>query len=760
MRGLQRLAVLGGIALVLLAVVAGGWNVRQQARSDPGHRLATEAAEREEALEDYFERTRTITLLTAQNSTIADFYAAPGTRQAKIAAGGPLVDRLNDMLAYVGQLNRGRIGEASLTDRDGAEVARVVGGSPTSPAQLSRDESRDAFFAPTLAMKPGQVYQARPHVSQDTGEWVISSSTRAPTGAGSYDAILHFEITVESIRKTLISSNPAVTTWIVDAKTDQVLIDSRYPQRIGAPLGRPDDRSLRDLVMHPPASGAVTRAGTRLVLRHPELEAGNANDWVIVVSTPVAGSLWSSLFSVSTLGPLFAGLALLALASAGYRASQRELLFAARHDALTGLPNRTQLHEGVARALKDAEREGTSVGLLLIDLDGFKEVNDGVGHHYGDLLLRLVARRLTAVVGDTGTVARLGGDEFAVLLPRAGEHAAREVGVRMQAALRMPCTVEQVSLEVEASIGVALYPQHAANSDELLQRADIAMYVAKQLHSGVAIFDPAADHDSRRRLSLLGTLRPAIDEGQLLVHYQPKADLATGMIHGAEALVRWRHPDHGFLLPGEFIPVTEGTELIKPLTRHVLRIALAQCQDWHRAGQDLSVAVNIAARVVLDERFPEEVAQQLEASGMPARQLVLEITESALLADPGRARKVLLDLYRMGVQLSLDDFGTGYSSLAHLKDLPIHELKIDRSFVTQMTRDPDDAVIVAATITLGKSLGMRVVAEGVEDLDTWEELVRLGCDAAQGYHIGRPMSAADLSVLLGTGNARLIAGTG
>jgi len=755
MRRLQRLAVLGGLALLLLAVALGGWSARVRARTDPGHVLTTEAAERAEALQDYFERTRSITLLTAHNSAILDFYTAPGTRRAKIEHGGSLVDEVNDMLAYVGQLYPGRIGEACLIDRSGAEIARVVGGFPAFPSQLSLNEKGNTFFGPTFALSPGAVYQAKPYVSPDTREWVVSSSTLASTGQGASNAIVHFEITVESFRRALISSNPAVTTRIVDARTGDVIIDSRYPQLVGAPLGHPEDDSLRDLVMDWPDSGQANAGGDRLVMRHLNLGAGNANDWVIVVSTPLTGSVWSSLLGLQTVGPLLAGLILLGMASAGFRASQRELLFAARHDALTGLPNRTLLHERANRALRDAERDGTSVGLLLIDLDGFKEVNDGVGHHYGDLLLRLVARRLTDALQGEGTVARLGGDEFAVLLPRcAGETAARKVGRRLQEALGQPCTVERVTLEVEASIGAALYPAHAADGAELLQRADIAMYVAKQLHSGVVIFDPAADHDSRRRLALLGALRPAIEDGQIVVHYQPKADLATGRIHGVEALARWRHPDLGFLSPGEFIPVTEGTELIKPLTQHVMRVALAQGRAWSRVGQELTVAVNIAARVILDDRFPDEVRRLLAESGMPAARLVLEITESALLADPGRARTVLLELYGMGVQLSLDDFGTGYSSLAHLKELPIHELKIDRSFVTQMIHDADDAVIVRATITLGRSLGMRVVAEGVEDQATWNELVRLGCDAAQGFHVGRPMSADDLSRLLETGYAR------
>ena len=299
-------------------------------------------------------------------------------------------------------------------------------------------------------------------------------------------------------------------------------------------------------------------------------------------------------------------------------------------------------------------------------------------------------------------------------------------------------------MDIEASIGLVIYPEHASEPDVLLQRADIAMYVAKDTHAGFVLFDPTQDQHSPRRLALLGELRRAIEQRQLLLHYQPKVDTHSGQILGVEALVRWQHPTHGLIPPGEFIPLAERTGLIEPLTHFVLDAALHQCRDWRQAGHELSVAVNLSARRLLDLDFPDEVAATLATWEIPARLLVVEITESTIMADPTHAMQILGRLNQMGVQLSIDDFGTGYSSMAYLKNLPVHELKIDRSFVGQMTTDSRDAVIVRSTVDLGRNLGLRVVAEGVEDQATWQALAALGCDAVQGYYISRPVPAEDL----------------
>jgi diguanylate cyclase (GGDEF)-like protein len=417
----------------------------------------------------------------------------------------------------------------------------------------------------------------------------------------------------------------------------------------------------------------------------------------------------------------------------------------ALHDGLTGLPNRTLLRDRTSQAIHQADRELTPVALALLDLDRFKEVNDTLGHHHGDQLLVQVGQRLQATLRQVDTVARLGGDEFAVLLPRIHTaEGAATVATKLQAALAEPFTIEDLSLDVEASIGLAIYPDHGTDPDQLLQHADIAMYAAKATHAGFVLFDPTLDQHSPHKLALLGELRRAIDHGQLLLHYQPKVATHSGHVLGVEALVRWQHPTHGLVPPAQFIPLAERTGLIGPLTHYVLDAALRQCRAWQQAGHDLAVAVNVSARRLLDLGFPDEVAGLLARWQVPAGLLVVEITESTIMADPAHALQILGRLDQMGVQVAIDDFGTGYSSMAYLKRLPVHELKVDRSFVAQMTSNRRDAVIVRSTVDLGRNLGLRVVAEGVEDLATWQALDALGCDAIQGYHISRPVPAEDL----------------
>jgi diguanylate cyclase len=424
---------------------------------------------------------------------------------------------------------------------------------------------------------------------------------------------------------------------------------------------------------------------------------------------------------------------------------QRRIKHQALSDALTGLPNRTLLHDRTGQAIRQADRELSPTALVLIDLDRFKEVNDTLGHHYGDQLLVQVGQRLQAALRQVDTVARLGGDEFAVLLPRiASAEGAVAVARKLQAALEEPFPLDGLTVDVEASIGVALYPEHGNDPEELLQRADIAMYTAKETHTGFVLFDPKQDQHSPKRLALLGELRRALEQRQLLLHYQPKVDAHTGRVLGVEALVRWQHPDHGLVPPGEFIPLAERTGLITPLTHYVLDEALRQCRQWHDAGHELTVAVNVSARRLLDLQFPDEVADLLAHHQVPTRLLVVELTESTIMADPVHALEVLSRLNAMGVQLSIDDFGTGYSSMAYLKSLPVHELKVDRSFVSQMISNSNDAVIVHSTVDLGRNLGLRVVAEGVEDALTLQQLDLLGCHAVQGYHISRPVAADEL----------------
>jgi diguanylate cyclase (GGDEF)-like protein len=447
------------------------------------------------------------------------------------------------------------------------------------------------------------------------------------------------------------------------------------------------------------------------------------------------------LASVAAAGVGLSALGVFLLLVVGY---QRRLIRQALHDPLTGLPNRELFADRVGQAIRTADREMRPAALLLLDLDRFKDVNDTLGHHHGDQLLVEVGQRLFGALREADTVARLGGDEFAALLPGATAEGAGAVADKLRAALQQPLSIDGVALDLDASIGIAVYPEHGNDAAELLQHADVAMYVAKQAHLRFLVYDPAVDQHSPRRLALLGGLRRALELDELVLHYQPKADLRSGEIRSVEALVRWQHPDHGLLGPGEFIPLAERTGLIHPLTHWVLDAALDQAAQWQRAGLPLSVAVNISTRCLLDPAFPDQITGQLATRQIPPDRLVLEITESAVMADPARALEVLGRLHSLGVGLAVDDFGTGYSSMAYLKELPVDELKIDRSFVSQMATSPSDAVIVRSTIDLGHNLGLHVVAEGVETQHAWQELTALGCDMAQGYYLGRPMPAADL----------------
>jgi diguanylate cyclase (GGDEF)-like protein len=447
------------------------------------------------------------------------------------------------------------------------------------------------------------------------------------------------------------------------------------------------------------------------------------------------------LASLAAAGVGLLAVAVFLLLVAGY---QQRLVRQALHDALTGLPNRDLFADRVSQAIRAADRELRPAALLLLDLDRFKDVNDTLGHHHGDQLLIQVGQRLSGTLRAADTVARLGGDEFAVLLPGANAEGASAVAGKLRAALHQPLLLNEVTLDLDASIGIAAYPDHGSDAAELLQHADVAMYLAKLTHVGSLVYDPSVDQHSPKRLALLGGLRLALERDQLLLHYQPKADLQSGDVRGVEALVRWRHPEHGLLGPGEFIPLAERTGLIHPLTKAVLDTALEQAARWRRAGHSLSVAVNVSTRCLLDPTFPDQVAGQLADREVPPQLLVLEITESAVMADPARALQVLRGLHALGVAIAIDDFGTGYSSMAYLKELPVDELKIDRSFVNQMAASPRDAVIVRSTIDLGHNLGLRVVAEGVETRQDWEALTALGCDLAQGYYLGRPMPAAEL----------------
>jgi len=421
------------------------------------------------------------------------------------------------------------------------------------------------------------------------------------------------------------------------------------------------------------------------------------------------------------------------------------LEYQAQHDSLTNLPNRLLLLERLELDLQNALERGESLSLFVMDLDQFKEVNDTLGHQVGDRLLQEVGRRLVSVLRHSDTVARLGGDEFAVLLPGADMQHSRVVCHKILAELDRPIKIDNLLLRASISIGVALCPEHGRDANLLLRHADIAMYEAKRKQKGFALYAPERDEHSVSRLGLSAELRDAIDDNQLLLEYQPMVDFKSGKIFCAEALVRWQHPQFGVLPPEEFIPTAEQTGVIRPLTLWVIDRALAQTANWTRQGINLHISVNLSVRSLQDRRLPGQVQKLVDRHGVDPRHVILEITESAIMSDPLTARRVMRRLANMGFHLSIDDFGTGYSSLAYLKQLPVDEIKIDKSFVTQMDSDENDAVIVRATIDLAHNLGLKVVAEGVESNDVWQLLEMLGCDTAQGYFIHRPFQANELA---------------
>jgi diguanylate cyclase (GGDEF)-like protein len=429
------------------------------------------------------------------------------------------------------------------------------------------------------------------------------------------------------------------------------------------------------------------------------------------------------------------------------------------HDTLTGLPNRKLLHDRAGHALADAVRNGHSAAVFLIDLDRFKDVNDTLGHHVGDELLQRVGTRIAEVVRPGDTVARLGGDEFAILLPEIHDATvAEEIADRIRLALAVPFDLHGLTFELEGSIGIALCPEHGSDIDVLMQRADVAMYVAKETRARWERYSADRDRNSPERLGLLGDLRRALAEGELVLHFQPKADLRTGDIVGAEALLRWQHRQRGLLFPDEFIPAAEQSGLIRAITSTVLDQGLAQLAEWRRDGLLLQLAINVSVRDLHDPRFCEQVKMALERYAIPPRQLALEITESVVIADAERVLLTLASLDELGVRLSLDDFGAGYSSLTYLKQLPVSEIKIDKSFVVRMDVDDDDARIVRSTIDLAQALGLRVVAEGIETVQTWNRLARLGCDVAQGYFLSRPLPAAEFAAFVRLRRLESVAG--
>jgi diguanylate cyclase (GGDEF)-like protein len=456
----------------------------------------------------------------------------------------------------------------------------------------------------------------------------------------------------------------------------------------------------------------------------------------------------SRLLVLGTVLVFVLGLALLAVIGWSNRSHRRVIERMAAHDALTGLPNRVAFQTRTDLALTAARTGGSSPTILMLDLDGFKEVNDNLGHHAGDLLLVEVARRLRESVRAHDTVARLGGDEFAILLIDTDAGMGEATAARISELFNESFVIDGITLDIEVSIGIVTGGT-GHDTAALLRSADTAMYTAKEHRLGFTRFDPDQAQESANRLTLLGDLRRALDtDNEIQMHFQPKIAVGTGEVIGAEALARWQHPTRGLVSPIDFIPVLEGTSLIHRFTARVLDIALGQARQWLDDGHRIPIAVNVSTRCLLDAAFPGTVYRALQAARVPGDLLCIEITENTVMADPDRAIEVLRQIRAMGVTTAIDDFGTGYSSMAYLKILPVDEIKVDRSFVRDMATDHSNYVLVESTVDLGHNLGLVVVAEGVEDEPTVSALQGLGCDIAQGYHYARPLPAGDFADFL------------
>jgi diguanylate cyclase (GGDEF)-like protein len=416
--------------------------------------------------------------------------------------------------------------------------------------------------------------------------------------------------------------------------------------------------------------------------------------------------------------------------------------YRAVHDELTGLPNRWFLQERLEQALAAHKDDGGRVVAMIIDLDDFKAINDTLGHYYGDQVLKALAPRLRGGLREQDTLARVGGDEFAAVLDGVQTRDdAVGLAERVLALVAEPVLLDSLALDLRASVGMALYPDHADSARGLIQQADVALYRAKESGSSAEIFDPEVDDYGLDRMALAAQLRRSIANDQLVVEYQPKIRLDHEDGHGAEALVRWRHPQLGIIEPDAFIPLAEHSGLIKPLTVNVIDKALGQCRAWQRAGSPLRVSVNLSSRCLVDPALPAEIAVLLDKHSLTPEWLQLEVTESRIIADLSRAKTMLRQLRELGVGLAIDDFGTGFSSLGQLQELPFEEIKIDKSFVIDMLEDDSKLAIVKSTIGLGRALGLDVTAEGVEDASLYQRLSELDCDFLQGFHLGRPNDA-------------------
>ncbi len=739
-----------GLFLIVLSV-GTAINRRNAQAAKIDRRLASTSSARAQAVQNEFEKASTAALLLSRNTAFSEYSEADYLSRIKPLAAQE-VERLvrnrirsESTLRYLESLFTGRVGEACLVNGLGRELAKVVSGRVSPPNELSVEGIPTQFLQPALALRSGEVHQSGPSISTDTNIWVVGHSTPLPFLHNS-KAVLHFEVSLQSYGERLHSTadESNVKVQLVDRATGAIVVGSDGTLFPKPPASKNSERNenLTPYFWLTPQEhpiGVFTRGNRRLSVNQIDQGPNNQNNWLVVTSGPYLGSP----FSISAMAGLPIWLALSGFAAlfGGLLASQIYVGYqqrAANSDALTGLANRRQLTE----TLISVSPASTVYAAVIVDLDRFKEVNDVYGHDTGDALLVAVSQRLTDHIPTTDLAFRLGGDEFAVILQ--SQQTEDELITQARALheqLVRPYLINGLRIDIEASLGVAIGSPESISGAELLLRADQTMYTAKKLHQGIAVFQIGPESRGQQQLVMLGELRRAIEEHQLVVYYQPKISFATGEIHSMEALVRWQHPSRGLLAPGAFIEFAEETSLIHPLTLEVLDLTLRQIRRWNSAGEEVKVAINISTRSLLDDEFIPALLKLLAHHQCQPSVLQFEITESTLMHDPDRALQLLARIHDLGIEISIDDFGTGYSSLAHLIDLKAQELKIDRAFVSRMTTDPASASVVQSIIALGHNLGMRVVAEGVEDHATARDLCLAGCDIGQGYLWSKPVPA-------------------
>jgi diguanylate cyclase (GGDEF)-like protein len=747
--GIRFVATFIGSFLIFLSLLVIGTR-RNAVDKRIERKLASASADEAQTISGEFVAARSTALLLSRNSAFSDYAEADFvSRNRSLTPSEKEAVAKNrkhseDALSYLESLYVGRIGEACLINDRGVELARSVNGKIAPTDELSETESETNFFRPTFSRRVGETYHSAPYHSPDTNSWVIAHSSMLPFTRNAR-AFVHFELTLQTLADRLHAKalSEQIDLQILDRQTGDVVIDDNgnvYPfldLKSGLRTVKPQPE-YQWLLQDKDEVGGTTKGKTRYFVASPSADPNNENDWIIVASAPIETSPFRSL-SGTPMWLAMAGIAALLVGAFASRLYIRYLLRAANSDPLTGLANRRKMTDTLA-----ALRESNDLyGAVIIDLDRFKEVNDVYGHEVGDELLVAVGKRLFEQLPSSDLVCRLGGDEFAVLLQtrKTAEELLEQVR-SIHSQLLAPYCVGSLRLDLEASVGLAIGSTMELSGAELLHRADQAMFTAKQLRLGVEVFRLGHESAGQRQLVLLGELRSAIELHELVVFFQPKMSFADGEIHSMEALVRWQHPTKGLLQPSAFIEFAEQTSLIRPLTLEVIELTLQQIRKWLDKGDEIKVSVNISTRSLLDDQLIPELLDLLERYECPASMLQFEITESTIMHDPEQALNMVGKIQQLGIEISIDDFGTGYSSLAYLTNLCAQELKIDRAFVSRMTRDPASASIVSSIIALGHTLGMRVVAEGVEDHETARALRVAGCDIGQGFLWSKPVPAA------------------